>query len=378
MVVGEPSGDAYAGAVVERLLARDPALVVAAMGGDALRDAGAEIEQDIDGLAVMGLFPVLRRLPEFVALGRRMQRLIRARRPRVVVTIDYPGFNYRLVRGLSDLRRAGTRFVHIVAPQVWAWRRRRAKRYARGFDRLLCFFPFEPPMFRRHGGRADFVGHPLVDLLAAARDDVRGGGGGERILLLAPGSREREVATLLPAMDAAVRLVLPVLERVGPVRVVIAKSPAVSRARYREHTDLPLSEAPYRDLCARAHLGLIASGTATLEAALAGLPHCICYRGDPITARLARHLIQTPHVGLPNIVHAAEVVPELLQDACTGERLAAEILRLWEGPRRAAMVAVLDQTRTALGGGGAMRRIAGIVGDEIGRGRRRSDTFAGA
>ncbi|MDA3963875.1 MAG: lipid-A-disaccharide synthase [Planctomycetota bacterium] len=378
VVVGEPSGDAYGAAVVKRLLAANPNLVVAAMGGEALREAGAEIEQGIDGLAVMGLFPVLKRLPEFIELGKRMKAIIRARRPKVVLTIDYPGFNFRLVKGLKDLRHAGTRFVHVVAPQVWAWRPRRAKRYAQGFDRLLCFFPFEPPFFVRHGGCAEFVGHPLVDLVDEDLDVARAlarRGDGERLLLLAPGSREREVATLLPVMDAAVRRVLPILRRTGPVRVVIAKSPNLSHALYRGVTDFPAVDGGYRGLCAGAHLGVIASGTATLEAALLGLPLCICYRGDPVSARLVMNLIKTKHVGLPNIVHGRRVVPELIQDELTEERLAARIVGLWDGPRRDDVVATLAQTRALLGGGGAMDRIAEAVVAEIERGQRRADTM---
>ena len=145
VIAGEPSGDAYAAEVVRRLRARYSDLTCAAMGGPALQEAGAEIEQDIEGLAVMGLGPVLARLPSFVQLGLRMAHVIRSRRPKVVLTVDYPGFNLRLVRRLADMRRAGTRFVHLVAPQVWAWKPRRAKAIAHSVDRLLCFFPFEPP-----------------------------------------------------------------------------------------------------------------------------------------------------------------------------------------------------------------------------------------
>ena len=165
VVTGEPSGDAYAAEIVQRLRARYSDLTCAAMGGPHLAAAGVDIEQDIDGLAVMGLWPVLARLPFFVQLGLRMSQIIRSRRPKVVLTVDYPGFNLRLARRLADLRRDGTRFVHLVAPQVWAWQPRRAKKIAQSVDRLLCFFPFEPPLFSRFGCQANFVGHPLLDLI---------------------------------------------------------------------------------------------------------------------------------------------------------------------------------------------------------------------
>ena len=384
VLVGEPSGDAYGGAIVERLRRRLPGITVAAMGGPELRAAGAEIEEGIDGLAVMGFLPVLRRLPSFIALGKRVAGVIRARRPRVVLTIDYPGFNFRLLRRLAGLRAEGTRFVHLVAPQVWAWRPRRAKRYAGLVDRLLCFFPFEPPLFSRHGAHADFVGHPLVDLVDAAagngltalREEL-GLRGEDRLLLLAPGSREREVRELLPVMDAAVALARPALERRGPrVQVAVSKARDLPHALYREYTDLPVVDGGYRGLCRLAHAAVIASGTATLEAALLGLPHAIVYRGDPVSARLIRHLIRTRHVGLPNIVHGHRVCPEVLQDELEPTRLAAHLVRLWSGPGREERLEHLRRTRAVLGGGGAMDRIAGILVEELDHGRRRASTFA--
>lgn len=381
VIAGETSGDQYAAAIVERLRAEKPDLVVAGMGGPAMQAAGVEIEQDIEGLAVMGFLPVLARLPEFLRIGRHVVRTVRARRPRAVLTIDYPGFNLRLLRKLADVRAAGTRFVHVVAPQVWAWKPRRAKRIARTVDRLLCFFPFEPPLFNRFAPVAEFVGHPLVDLIPSAMDcgplarelELTPA---DRLLLLAPGSRRREIDGLLPVFDRAVELAGPRLRTPGGRTVVaIAKAPDTDRELYRAHSHHPLIEGRYRELCARAQCGLIASGTATLEAAIVGLPHVISYRTDPLQARLARHLLRVDHIGLPNIVHAARVCPEVLQDELTPERLAAHLVRLWEGPARDAQRRRLGTTRAVLGGGGAMARIAAAVQQEMRRGRRALDTL---
>ncbi len=384
VLAGEASGDAYAAAIVERLRRRDPELVVAAMGGSHLRDAGAEIEQDSEGLAVMGFLPVLARLPEFVALGRRLKALIRARRPKVVLSVDYPGFNLRLARGLADVRGDGTRFIHLVAPQVWAWRPRRAKRIAHSIDRVLCLFPFEPQLFTRHGGAADFVGHPLPDMIPTAIDTKAldaelGLNANDRLLLVAPGSRVKEINGLLPVLSRAAEAAVPRLGTSGTangrVVVAIAKAPELDRSLYRAHTDRPLVEGRYRELCARAHVGLIASGTATLEAAIIGLPHVIAYRTDAASAALARHLLNVEHIGLPNIVHGARVVPEVLQRELDVPRLVAHVERLWSGPARDECVATLARTRALLGGGGAMDRIAGIMAGELARGKRRVDTF---
>lgn len=365
VLAGEASGDSYGGAIVAALRRRRPDLVVAAMGGPELARAGAEIEQPIDGLAVMGLWPVLARLPQFVRLGMHLAACIRARRPRVVLSIDYPGFNLRLARRLADLRAQGTRFVHVVAPQVWAWRPRRAKAIAQSVDRLLCFFPFEPALFTRFGGAADFVGHPLVDLIGAP--EAGASPWGERpLLLLAPGSREREVSQLLPVFH---RTAEAFEARHPGLQVAVASVADLPRDLYRRHTHYPLVEGRYRDLCRHARLGLIASGTATLEAAILGLPHIIAYRMDRITAALARRLILTAHVGLPNLVLDERVLPEVLQDQLSEARLLAHAQVLWQGRARAAVVAQLAALRTRLGAGGAIERMAEAVEQELARAR---------
>lgn len=367
VAVGEPSGDAYGAAIVRALRARLPRLTVAAMGGPHLAGAGAEIEQDIEGMAVMGLWPVLARLPRFAAALRHVERMVRARRARVLLTIDYPGFNLRLARRLADLRRDGSlRVVHVVAPQVWAWRPRRAKRVAQSVDRLLCFFPFEPPLFTRFGCRAECVGHPLADLIPPRLDtaaiDAAHGIAGRELLLVAPGSREREVRALLPVMAAAVKAAARRLP--GPPAVLVSRVPDLPLELYRRATDLPLVEGRWRELCARARVGCLASGTATLEAGLIGLPHAICYRMDAVTAAIAKHLIRVPHVGLPNLVCGARVCPELLQHELSVPRLTAHLLRLWAGERRQRCLAGLAVLRQRLPGG-ALERIAAIVADEL-------------
>jgi lipid-A-disaccharide synthase len=303
----------------------------------------------------------------------RLARIVRDSAPAVVVTIDYPGFNLRLLRRLAGMRQRGTRFIHVVAPQVWAWKPRRAKSIAASVDRLLCFFAFEPPLFNRFAGRwatscsAEFVGHPLVDLVAAGADpdqvrDELGLAANDRLLLLAPGSREREVATLLPVFHQAAEALSRRLPR---VRVAVSRHPDVALGRYRAITHFPLVEGRFRSLCAAAHAGLVASGTASLEASLLGLPHVIAYRMDPPSAAIARQLIRTDHIGLPNIVLGWRAVPEVLQRQLEPVRLTAHLLRLWDGARREEMLADLAAVHSALGGGGALTRISDAVAAEL-------------
>ena len=331
----------------------------------------------------MGLGPVLARLSEFIRLGLRLERMIRSRRPKVILTIDYPGLNLRLLRKVKDLRRDGTRFVHLVAPQVWAWKPRRAKAVASTVDHLLCFFPFEPPLFNRFSDRfpafkAEFVGHPLVDLVqqvdTSSLDREQGWAADDPLLLLAPGSRLREVGKLLSNFHQAAELALPTLERLSgrTVRVVVARVPELPLELYRKATHYPLIEGNYRALCARARCGLIASGTATLEAALAGLPHVIAYRTDRLTAAVARRVLLTKHVGLPNIVADARILPEVLQDQLTPPRLAQHLMQQWaDGAVRKTVTDGLALTRERLGAGGAIGRIAHAIDLELARGARR-------
>lgn len=371
--VGEPSGDAYGAAVVRALHQRRPDTVVAAMGGPHLAGAGVEIEQSIDGMAVMGLWPVLVKLPTFARAMNHVESVVRARRPKVLVTIDYPGFNLRLARRLDDLRQEGMRIIHVVAPQVWAWGPRRAKAIAHSVDRMLCFFPFEPPYFSRFGCQAEHVGHPLIDLVPEHIDgqllDRELGLAGRQVLLLAPGSREREIRSLLPAMAQAAAAVATRLEQ--PPVILVSRVPDLPLELYRRATDLPLVEGRWRELCARAQVGMIASGTATLEAGLIGLPHIVCYRKDALSAAIARQIIRTKHVGLPNLLCGRRVCPELLQDEFTVPRLVAHTLRLWHGPRRVDCQSGLADLRRKLGGGGALERIATIIDDELGHAQRR-------
>ncbi len=370
---GEASGDAYGAAVVRALRLRRPDLVVAAMGGVHLAGAGAEIEQDIEGMAVMGLWPVLARLPTLTRTLAHVERTVRARRPRVLLTIDYPGFNLRLARRLANLRASGMRIVHVVAPQVWAWRPRRAKTIAHSVDRLLCFFPFEPPLFSRFGCHAQHVGHPLLDMvpehIATDALDRDLGLAGREVLLVAPGSREREVRLLLPIMVKAAAAAAARLP--GRPQILVSRVPDLPLDLYRSVTDLPLVEGRWRELCARARVGCLASGTATLEAGLIGLPHAICYRMDPLSALIARHVLLTSHVGLPNLIAGRRVCPELLQEQFDVPRLTAHLLRLWDGDRRRECRIGLDELRSRLGGGGALDRIAGAVDDELSASKRR-------
>ena len=321
-------------------------------------------------LAVMGFWPVIRRLFYFLGVARALRRVIRNWKPDVVVTVDYPGLNLKLA---AYAKARGIPAVHLVCPQVWAWHRGRIPKVAAALTKLLCFFPFEPALFTGTGLDARFIGHPLVDAFNGAGKVEEGG----KILALLPGSRAGEIRRNLPRLVAA----LPLLETDG-VRVVV---PAANEQADREIRRV-LAAAPHgacavevrrggaRDLLRRATCAAVASGTATLEAALARCPTVLVYAVSPLLAWFARRVItQIHYIGLANVVWeksggtGAPPMPELLQEAFTPAAVAAQLAPLLaDAAARAAAVRRLDGARALLRSDGdalgrAAREILNVV-----------------
>ena len=333
LVAGEASGDLL-GARLMRALCRRTGGRVAfiGIGGPLMTAEGLESIAPMEDLSVMGLVEVLPRLARIRRHLKAAEALARARRPRVLVTIDSPGFNKRLA---ARLKGTGIVLVHYVAPTVWAWRPGRAAKMAAIFDRLLALFPFEPPYFTAEGLPCDFVGHPAVEEMPAtdapaAFRRFAGIGAEERILLLLPGSRNGEVARHLPLFAEAAGRFLQGAE--GRWRVVVPTLPwlkeqvAARLAKTPLHQALVLAdERPKAEILAAGDLALAASGTVTLELALAATPAIVAYRVNALTAAIARRLITTPYVALLNVLMKDAVVPELLQQDCRPDRLAGAL-----------------------------------------------------
>lgn len=330
--------------------------------------AGVELLAHVDQLAVMGFVEVLRHLPYFVDLMRRVKRTMRERPPDLVIPIDYPGFNLRLAR---TAKQAGFPVLYYIAPQVWAWHRSRMKQLARNTDRLAVILPFEEELFRQAGANATFVGHPLLDHEAASPREVffaeTGLDADRPVLALFPGSRTQEVTRQLAVFAATAERVRQEMPEVQPV---VARSRAVADAVYQSAA-LPLTEDS-ASLLQHARAALVKSGTSTLQAALALTPLVVTYRVHPLTFFMARHLVRVPHVGLVNLVAGERVAPELLQDDATPENLARALLPLLDenSPERARALAGLGRVRAALqpptGGSAADDRLADIAAELIG------------
>jgi len=358
---GEASGDRHAAALVHALRRRIPDLEIRGLGGPALEAEGATLLARIDELSALGFSEVIRRLPFFAGLLRRVSREISEWKPHLVLPVDYPGFNLRMA---GRARARGVRVLYYIAPQVWAWRAERRPGIARAVDHLLVVFPFEEALFREAGIATTFVGHPLLDAAPGpGREAVRRDLGvpmETRLLALLPGSRTQEVAAILPALVAgAVRAA----ERTG-ARVVVSRAAGLSPDLYRDArtAGFQVWEGAAGDLAGASDAALVASGTATLETGLQGTPLAVVYRTGAVNWLLARALIKIRTVGLVNIAAGGCLVPELLQSDLTPERVAETAARLLEDPEAAAAQRrYLAGLRERLGGHGAAERAAEFI-----------------
>jgi lipid-A-disaccharide synthase len=359
IIAGEASADAHGAGLVRALRRRQPDLVCFGVGGPALHAAGVEILVDAASLAVVGITEVAVKFRALAGALGRVRRALARRRPALLVLIDLPDFNLMVA---ATARRLGIPVLYYISPQIWAWRPGRIRKIARRVDHMAVILPFEAPLYRRYGVPVTFVGHPLMD---AAPPPGVVPPGPPRVGLL-PGSRDREIERHLPEMLAAVRRVA---RRRPDVRWTVSIAPGVDPAfvhRIIAAADAGVSletvAGGARGILAESTLVVAASGTVTLEAALAGTPTVIVYKVSPLSYRLGRALIRVPFIGLANLIAEAPVVPELIQDEVTGENIAGHVLSLLEDPaRRQAMRAALARVRLRLGPPGAGERTAAIA-----------------
>lgn len=335
LCAGEASGDQLGAALIEHLRERFPDALFAGVGGDAMRGAGLDAWHDAANLSVMGLGEVLAHLPRLLRLRRRLRDQLLDWQPDVFIGIDAPDFNLGLER---ELKQRGLRTVHYVSPSVWAWREGRAARIGRSADRVLCLFPMEPEIYARHGVDARFVGHPLADSMPLVPDRAGarvclGLDAKRPVLAVLPGSRLGEIAQLgTPFLDAAAR----VLAKVPGLQVVVpAASPACRRAidvllgeGRLPRADVRLIDGQAHEAMVASDVVLLASGTATLEAMLAKRAMVVGYRVAATTYALVKGvgLLKVSHYALPNALAGEALVPELMQGACTPQRLANAVL----------------------------------------------------
>jgi lipid-A-disaccharide synthase len=360
---GEPSGDLHGAGVIRALKTRYPGASIEALGGPLMEQAGAIVRYPMEGLSAFGLVEVVTKLGAHVKLLRSLKADFRAGRYDLVILIDYPGFHVRVAEAA---RAAGTKVLYYIAPQLWAWRPGRAKRFAAAVDRLAVVLPFEQPFFGRLGLRSEYVGHPLVDRGPwPTRDAARrqlGIAGGTRVLGIFPGSRKQEIRRLWqPFRDAALRL----LEEKRCDRVLVAGIPS---EEYPDPGPIEILRGEAVPLFAAADAALAKSGTTTLEAALVGTPMVVAYKVHPLTWLMWRRLRTVEWVSLVNLVAGREVVPEMLQHHAEAEELADTLRPLLDpnDPRTVAQRDGLALVRSRLGTPGATTRVVALADELLG------------
>lgn len=369
---GEASGDRLGAGLAHALRRKCPEIQLLGMGGPQMADAGVQLVQDASEVAVVGIQEVLAHLPAIRRAMRSLETVLRDERPDLLVPIDFPDFNLRLAK---RARRAGVDVVYFVSPQVWAWRRGRVRTIRRLVRRMLVLFPFEMDFYERAGVPVTFVGHPVAaeppeprsrqELCAAAGLDPE-----REAIALVPGSRRSEVSRLLPPMLEAVRRIR---QRRPEMQSLVTLAPGLSREWFDAQVasvdvgDVRVHAGDFPEVLSACSAGVVASGTASLEAAVTGLPIVVVYRMGFFSHLIGRALVRLPHVAMPNLVAGRRVVPELIQGECNADRIAEELLRYLEQPDESSKVrAELGEIRGRLGGPGVFERAADSILAELG------------
>jgi len=364
LAAGEISGDTHGAALMAALEGREgESWRFAGLGGARMRARSEGVEDWLDDAAVLGLWEVLKRYGYFRRKMRETIHRILEDDPDGVVLIDYPGFNLRLA---ARLRKAGYRgkLIYYISPQVWAWKRGRIRTMAELLDLMICIFPFEKTLYEKSGLPTVFAGHPLVDAMEEIRRPEL-----ERdphLVALLPGSREREIAKLFPPMlDAAEKLLREDPDRRFATTGATAALTERLRQRVAERgleASFEIGERSSHEIMQTAAVAVVASGTATLEAACLGLPYCLVYKVAGVTAQVARRVMSIDYLGIVNVMADREVVRELLQERVTGDAIAVELERLLsDRTARERLQRDLADIVDRLGEGGSHRNAAEAV-----------------
>ena len=358
LVAGEASGDMHAAAFVRELRQQQPDVEIVGVGGAKLREQGMRTVVDSEDVATMGFVETLGTIGRHLRLYRALVAMMRRDPPDLLVLVDYPEFNLLLARRAKQL---GVRVFYFIGPQVWAWRSGRIDKIRERVDKMAVVFPFEPELYNRNGDRfAEFVGHPLLDVVRVTEDRratrERYGLDGDRpVLALLPGSRRKEVSQIGPPMIEAA----DALRREG-WQPVIAAAPGLDGDDLAALGDTARGMAIARDdtynVLACADAAVVASGTATVETALLGCPMVIVYRMAPLSYWIARRLVDVEWIGMPNIILRRAVFPELVQEQATAAEIAEAVRTVRQ--REPEMRDALGELRIALGQPGAARRAA--------------------
>ena len=365
-MAGEASADLHGSNLVKAMVRSNPGIVFQGIGGQRLEQAGVKNLFSSSDMAVVGLTEVIGKLYTIVKALRKLKSILKNDRPDLLILIDYPDFNINIAK---TAKRFQIPVLYYISPQVWAWRRGRIRKLSQRIDRMAVILPFEKEFFKKNGMEVDYVGHPLLDAYPEELDKVKakvqlGVKDDYPVVGLLPGSREQEIRNLLPVMIKSaeilrssypdIQCLLPLARTIEPefIKTFIDNSVVPIRVIERD----------IHHVLGACDVALVASGTVTLETAIIGIPMVIVYRVSPISFRVGRMVVKVPYIGLVNLVAEEKVVPELIQDEVTPDRLAREALTILEHEDvRANMIMKLEYIKKSLGLGGASDRTAKIA-----------------
>ncbi len=362
LIAGEASGDLHASNLMKELKIQDSEAAFRCWGGDLMEQQGAVLVKHYRDLAFMGFAEVVAHLPVILKNFRLCEKDLLSYHPDVLILVDYPGFNLRMAKFAKT---HGIRVFYYISPQLWAWRSSRVKIVKKWVDKMFVILPFEQEFYAGHNYHVDFQGHPLLDVINEEMKvpDLQEFLDSNRlpalpVIALLPGSRKMEIEKMLQIM-VSVRPAFPAFQ------FVIAGAPSIEKEFYAgilKDTDIRLVTGQTYELLSHSAAALVTSGTATLEAALIGVPQAVCYRGNALSYLIARRLVHVKYISLVNLICDRVVVPELIQQELSHNHLVKTLGSLLEpGAQRNEIMKGYQELKQRLGGGGASARVAGLM-----------------
>jgi len=366
MIAGEASGDLHGSHLVKEMLSLDPRLQFYGVGGEKMKNEGVELIADSKEMAVVGITEVLLKLKSIYRIYRKLKNSLATHSPSLVILIDYPDFNLRFAR---EAKKKNIPIVYYISPQVWAWRKGRIKKIGRLIKKMIVIFPFEKKIYEQAKIDVDFVGHPLLDSIRSQFSPEEAFQkfsltSGVATIGLLPGSRMNEVRRHLPPMIEAIPLIS---KHINPVQFIVPVAPGLDLGDVQnlvgsKRENIRVVENNIYDVMRISDVVIVASGTATIEAAIMGAPMIVVYRVSPLTYLLGKMLIKVKNIGMVNIIAGKTVVPELIQKDVTPQKITGAVVRILENPsKQEEMKKELSSLKEKIGNPGASFRAAQII-----------------
>jgi len=361
IVCGEASGDMHAANLIKEMKNIDSSLEFYGIGGEKSKAAGMNLLYDINKLSFVGLIEVIRNLHFIAKVKRNLVKYVKEHYIRDVILIDYPGFNLRLAK---ELKKLGVKIFYYISPQLWAWGERRVEIIKRNVDLMLCILPFEKEFYKKHGVKIYYVGHPLLDNIKQYSFSDKEKFYNEHnldpnkdILLILPGSRSHEINFLFKeTLKAAEKI-----KAKKNIQIIVSLSNAIEKSelkKYLTSDSVKIIKDKTYDLMKFAKVGIIKSGTSTLEAVLLGLPFIVVYKTNPITYFIGKKLVKVKYLSLANLLAGEKIVEEFLQNDCVANKIAEGCEKLFEEQYRVVLINKFEQIRKLLGEAGASKKAA--------------------